>query len=39
MVIPSFGVIRLYYLGNYSGMAVNYQSILTIEKVRLKLPW
>ncbi len=27
MVIPSFCVIRLYYLGNYHGMAVNYQGI------------
>ena len=24
MVIPSFCVIKLYYLGNYCGMAVNY---------------
>jgi hypothetical protein len=37
MVIPSFGVINLYYLGNYHGMAVNYHSILTLEKVGLKL--
>ncbi len=27
MVIPSFCVIKLYYLGNYHGMAVNYQGI------------
>jgi hypothetical protein len=27
MVIPSFCVIKLYYLGNYLGMAVNYQGI------------
>ena len=27
MVIPSFCVIKLYYLGNYHGMAVNYHSI------------
>ena len=26
-VIPSFCVINLYYLGNYLGMAVNYQGI------------
>ncbi len=39
MVILSFCVIKLHYLGNYSGMAVNYQGILTLEKVRLKLPW
>jgi hypothetical protein len=26
MVIPSFCVIKLYYLGNYHGMAVNYHS-------------
>jgi hypothetical protein len=38
MFIPSFCVIKLYYLGNYSGMALNYQGILTLEKVRLKLP-
>jgi hypothetical protein len=38
MVVPSFCVIKLFNLGNYSGMAVNYQGILTLEKVRLKLP-
>jgi hypothetical protein len=38
MVITSFCVIELYYLGNYNGMAVNYQCILTLEEVRLKLP-
>ena len=27
MVIPSFCVIKLYYLGNYNGMAVNYHGI------------
>ncbi len=27
MVIPSFCVIKLYYLGNYLGMAVNYHGI------------
>jgi hypothetical protein len=37
-VIPSFCVIKLYYLGNYYGMAVNYHSILTLEKLRLELP-
>ncbi len=36
-VIPSFGVIKLHYLGNYCGMAVNYCSILTLEKVGLEL--
>jgi hypothetical protein len=35
MVIPSFCVIKLYYLGSLSGMAVNYCGILTLEKVRL----
>jgi hypothetical protein len=38
MVIPSFCVIKLCYLENYSGMAVNYDGILTIEKVGLKVP-
>jgi hypothetical protein len=28
MAIPSFCVIRLYYLGNYHGMAVNYCGIV-----------
>jgi hypothetical protein len=32
MVIPSFCVIKLYYLGNYHGMAVNYHGNLTLEK-------
>jgi hypothetical protein len=32
MVIPSFCVIKLYYLGNYHGMAVNYRGILTLKK-------
>jgi hypothetical protein len=27
MLIPSFCVIKLYYLGNYHGMAVNYHTI------------
>ncbi len=27
MVTPSFCVIKLYYLGNYHGMAVNYHGI------------
>jgi hypothetical protein len=27
MVIPSFCVIKLYYLGNYHGMTVNYHGI------------
>jgi hypothetical protein len=33
MVILTFCVIKLYYLGNYCGMAVNYHGILTVEKV------
>ncbi len=33
MVILSFFVIKLYYLGNYTGMGVNYHSVLTQEKV------
>jgi hypothetical protein len=37
-VIPSVCIIKLYYLGNYCGMAVNYCSILTLEKVGLELP-
>ncbi len=37
-VIPSFCVIKLYYLGNYCEMAVNYLAILTLEKVGLGLP-
>jgi hypothetical protein len=37
-VIPSFCFIKLYYLGNYCGMAVNYHGILTLEKVGLELP-
>jgi hypothetical protein len=36
-VMPSFCVIKLYYLGNYCGMAVNYGSVLTLEKVGLEL--
>jgi hypothetical protein len=39
MVIPSFCVIKLYYLGNYCGMEGNYCSILTLEKVGLELTW
>jgi hypothetical protein len=38
-VILSCGVIKLYYIGNYCGMAVNYHSILTLEKAGLKLQW
>jgi hypothetical protein len=37
MVIPSFCVIKLYYFGNYCGMAVNYHGILALEKVGLEL--
>ncbi len=33
MVILSICVIKLYYPENYSGMAVNYHGIVTIEKV------
>jgi hypothetical protein len=36
MVILSFCVIKLYYLGNYRGMAVDYHSILTLEKSRVR---
>jgi hypothetical protein len=39
MVIPSICVIKLYYLGNYCGMAINYCGILTLEKLGLQLPW
>jgi hypothetical protein len=38
MVIPSFCVIKLNYLGNYRGMAINFCGILTLEIVGLKLP-
>ncbi len=38
-VIPSFRVIKLYNLGNYCGMAVNYCGISTLEKVLLELTW
>jgi hypothetical protein len=38
MVIPSFCVVKLYYLGNYCGISVNYCGISTHEKVGLKLP-
>jgi hypothetical protein len=36
-VMPSFCVIKLYYLGNYCGMAGYYCSILTLEKIGLEL--
>jgi hypothetical protein len=36
--MPSFCVIKLFYLGNNCGMAVNYQDILTLGKVGLELP-
>ncbi len=48
MVIPSFCVIKLYYLGNYHGMAVNYHGIKLFYNigqkksalsVKLKIPW
>jgi hypothetical protein len=32
-LILSFCAIKLYYLGNYRGMAVDYHGILTLEKV------
>ncbi len=38
IVIQSFFVLKQYYLGNYNGMAVNYDGILNIENVGLKLP-
>jgi hypothetical protein len=38
-VILLFCVIKLYYIGKYCGMAVNYHSILTLEKAGLKLQW
>jgi hypothetical protein len=38
MVILSFFLIKLYYPGNYHGMAVNYHGILTQEKVGLEVP-
>jgi len=38
MVIPSFCVIKLCFPENDRGMAVHYQSILTLEKVGLKVP-
>jgi hypothetical protein len=34
-VIPSVCVLKLYYLGNYYGMAVNYCSILRKSRVRI----
>jgi hypothetical protein len=37
MVIPSFFVMKLYYLANYCEMAVNYWGKLTPEKVGLEL--
>jgi hypothetical protein len=37
-VIPSLCVTKLYYLGNYCAMAVNYWGILALEKVGLELP-
>jgi hypothetical protein len=39
MVIPTFRVIKLCYPENYCGMAVNYNGILTLEKVGLKVSW
>jgi hypothetical protein len=36
MAMPSFSVIKLYFLKNYCGMVVNYRGILTLEKVGLK---
>jgi hypothetical protein len=48
MVIPSLCVIKLYYLGNYHGMTVNYHGIKLFYNigqkksafsVKLKIPW
>jgi hypothetical protein len=39
MVIPSFCVIKLYYLGNYLGMAVNYQGIKLFYNIGQKCQW
>jgi hypothetical protein len=36
-VIPSLCVIKLCYLGNYCGMAINFHGTLTLEKVGLEL--
>jgi hypothetical protein len=36
VITSPFCVIKLYYLGNYHGMAVNYRGILTLEKGRVK---
>jgi hypothetical protein len=36
MVIPSFCVINLYYLGNYLGMAVNYRGIKLFYNIHQK---
>ena len=38
MVIPSFCVIKLYYLGNYHGIAVNYHGIKSVSYTHLTLP-
>jgi hypothetical protein len=37
MVIPSFCVIKLYYLGNYQGMAVNYHGIKLFYNIGQKV--
>ncbi len=48
IITPSFCVIKLYYLGNYHGMAVNYHVIdlfynigqkKSALSVKLKIPW
>jgi hypothetical protein len=36
MVIPSFCVIKLYYLGNYHGKAVNYHGIKLFYNITQK---
>ncbi len=36
MVIPSLCVIKLYYLGNYHGMAVNYHDIKLFDNIGQK---
>ncbi len=37
IVTLSFCIIKLYYPWNYCGIAVNFHSILTLEKVELKV--
>ncbi len=37
MVILLLCATKLYYLGNYHGMAINYREMLTLQKVGIKL--